>query len=241
MPDPIVYGTDSSDRPILMTTYMRDWWLGVVDRLGFEPTIVQGAWMRQAGGGAKASAGYHDLGGCLDLRVWNLTSAQMSRTVRELRRSAAAAWIRDQRHGMDPHIHLVLGTDTELADGAAWQWMQYLAGRDGLSSGGRDYHWRPDPIVTEPPEDDMPSAQEIADAVWNHDLTRAADPDRTMRAGKMLAQTHERARDVKRLVADLAAAEPEVLGRRDVRLAVERALRKVLAEHDDTDQEPSPS
>ena len=151
------HGLDSSGRPIYATDYMWAWWLGVVDRLGFTPTIVQGAFMtRVDGGGADASAGYHDAAGCLDLRVWDLTEDQVARTIRELRRSGAAAWVRDQRHGMDPHIHLVLGGDSPLADGAAWQWEQYLAGRDGLSSGGRDYQYRPDPLITEPPEvDDM--------------------------------------------------------------------------------------
>lgn len=158
MPDFTVaqHGTDSSGRPIFMTAFMAAWWAGVVERLRFTPTIVQGAFMDRAGGGAAASAGYHDGAGCLDLRVWDLTEDQQGRLVRELRRSGAAAWVRDQRHGMDPHIHLVLGTDSPLANGAAWQWEQYLGGRDGLSVGGRDYHWRPDPLVTTPPpEDDM--------------------------------------------------------------------------------------
>lgn len=160
MPDFTVaqHGTDSSGRPIYATNYMWTWWAGVVDRLKFTPTIVQGAFMaRVEGGGADASAGYHDAAGCLDLRVWDLTDVQRARLVRELRRSGAAAWIRDATHGgMDPHLHFVLGTDYPLADGAAWQWEQYLGGRDGLSSGGRDYHWRPDPLVTTPPpEDDM--------------------------------------------------------------------------------------
>ena len=158
MPDFTVRGcgTDTSGRPIYMTVYMADWWEQVHTDLGFAPTIVQGAFMaRIPGGGAAASAGYHDAAGCLDLRTWDLTEAQVEQVIRTTRRHGAASWVRDERHGMDPHIHLVLGADSPLADGAAWQWEQYLAGRDGLSSGGRDYHWRPDPIVTEPPEDDM--------------------------------------------------------------------------------------
>jgi hypothetical protein len=154
-------GTDTSGRPILMTPVMRDWWTDVLTRLDFTPVIVQGAWMKYAGGGATASAGYHDEGGCLDLRVWDLTEKQRSELIRTLREMGAAAWIRDAAHGgMDPHCHLVLGVDQPKNDGAAWQWQQYLDGRDGLSAGGRDYHWRPNPLVTTPPEDDMTPDQD---------------------------------------------------------------------------------
>lgn len=144
-------GTDTSGRPIYATQFMWDWWLSVVDRLGFTPTVVQGAFMsRVPGGGADASAGYHDLGGCFDLRVWDLTEDQQGKVVRELRRSAAAAWLRDEQHGgMDPHIHFVFGSDSPLASGASYQWLAYIAGGDGM--GGDDYHWRPDPLVTTPP------------------------------------------------------------------------------------------
>jgi hypothetical protein len=152
-------GTDSSNRGIFATAYMWQWWEGACAELGFTPTITQGAFMTRNGGGASASAGYHDQGGTFDLRVWDLTDSQVEQTIRTLRRSGAAAWLRDQRHGgfSDPHIHLVLGTDAPLAPGASWQWLNYISGGDGI--GGRDYHWRPTPIVTEPPdalmEDDM--------------------------------------------------------------------------------------
>jgi len=154
--DVILYGTDTSGRGVYMTKFMRAWWLRVADELGFEPTIVQGAFMTRAGGGAGASAGYHDKAGCLDLRTWDRTAEQQEQMVRVLRRMGAAAWRRDQRHGMDPHIHFVLGADQPLDDGAAYQWRQYLDGRDGLAGNGPDYEWRPSPLVTTPPEDDMP-------------------------------------------------------------------------------------
>jgi hypothetical protein len=148
------YGTDTSGRPIYMTAYMHQWWEGIVGELGFDPTIVQGAWMaRVAGGGAAASAGYHDGGGCIDLRVWDRTQTQIASMVHAIRWGGAGCWVRDRTHGgMDPHLHIVLGTDGGLSSGAAWQWLNYLHGGDGLSSGGRDYHPRPSPLVTEPPE-----------------------------------------------------------------------------------------
>lgn len=149
------YGTDTSGRPIYLTAYMAEWWEAIVADLGFRPTIVQGAFMaRVSGGGASASAGYHDAAGCLDLRVWDLATTQQQAVIRATRWGGAASWIRDAEHGgMDPHIHLVLGSDSPLAPGASWQWLAYLNGGDGLSGGGRDYHPRPTPLVVEPPAD----------------------------------------------------------------------------------------
>lgn len=163
-------GTDSSGRKILMTRRMQSWWAGVVAQFGYAPTITQGAWMAQAGGGAAASAGYHDGGGCLDLRVRDLRPGEATRLIRVLRARGAAAWLRDEAHGgfRDPHIHLVLGSDHGLTTGARWQWSEYLAGRSGLASRGADYHWRPDPIVTTPPREDwfdMATKDELAQVV----------------------------------------------------------------------------
>lgn len=158
-------GTDSSGRPIYMTRKMRRWWRRVCIRLGFTPTIVQGAWMAKAGGGAAASAGYHDGGGCLDLRVWDLTGDQQVKVIRVLRSMGAAAWLRGTAHGMDPHIHLVFGSDSGLTTGARSQWNAYLDGRDGLASNGIDYHWRPNPLVTVPPPGTGKARAAVQDAI----------------------------------------------------------------------------
>lgn len=153
-------GTDSSNRGIFASDYMWEWWLAVVAELGFEPVITQGAWMTLAGGGAGASAGYHDGGGCFDLRVRDLTPAQVLRVINVIRHRGGAGWLRNLQHGGfdDPHIHLVLGTDYDLDDGAAYQWRDYIAGGDGMD--GSDYHPRPHPLVTTPPEDDMPFTEQ---------------------------------------------------------------------------------
>lgn len=166
MPDFTVnnYGTDSSGRTIFATNYMWTFWRNVCAELGFTPTVVQGAFMARNGGGADASAGYHDQGGCFDLRTWDLSETAVQKVVRTLRSHGAAAWVRDSRHGMDPHIHFVLGTDRPLAAGALDQWQDYLDGRNGLANNGPDYHWRPEPLVTEPPEDDLPLNAE--DKAW---------------------------------------------------------------------------
>lgn len=160
------YGTDSSGRPIYATPFATAWLDALVascqdaKRLSggrvenFTPVVVQGAFMAQvAGGGAKASAGYHDGAGTYDFRTWNLSREQLGFLVRECRRMAGAAWPRDKAHGgMDPHCHVTIGPDTPEAQspGARAQWADYLNDRNGLtgSSAGPDYCWRPDPLVT---------------------------------------------------------------------------------------------
>src|SRR5690625_709749 len=98
------YGTDSSGRPIYMTEYMHQWLENVLNRPRVRPfadkvTIVQGAWMAKAGGGASASAGYHDGGGCLDFRTWNLTTTEVNHLIVAMRLEGAAAWRRDYAPG----------------------------------------------------------------------------------------------------------------------------------------------
>jgi len=218
-------GTDTSGRAIWMSDRLAAWWDGYVDRLGFTPTIVQGAWMIKNGGGADASAGYHDRGGCLDLRTWDKTPAQQEAMVRVAREGGAGAWLRDrspERGGMDPHLHMVLGTDHDLADGARHQWGEYVAGRSGLASRGADYHPRPKPLVTTIPTDwgddimatldevraivaaevrkAVPTAEQVADAVWTRDVLTGEPPATpggkapTKRAGVMLRQLWRRTR-----------------------------------------------
>ena len=210
MPDYTVsrYGTDSSGRVIYMTAYMAEWWEAIVRDLGFRPTIVQGAFMARNGGGASESAGYHDAGGCLDLRVWDLTATQQAAVIRSTRWGGAGSWLRDKRHGMDPHIHLVLGSDAPLAPGAAWQWLAYLNGGDGLSGGGRDYHDRPQPLVTEPPETLMEEPMRPEDFDKIRKIVRE-EIDKTLSLelgnGDSIKHNIRKAGDVKPIVSDLLA------------------------------------
>lgn len=180
------YGTDSSGRTIYMTAYMHDWFEGIVRELGFRPTIVQGAWMVRNGGGASESAGYHDGGGCLDLRVWDRTATQVEAMVHATRWGGAGGWVRDKTHGgFDPHLHLVLGTDDGLSPGAAWQWLNYINGGDGLSGGGHDYHPRPRPLVTVPPDSlmEVPLKLDKEDQAWIKDAVTAIVQDEIAKAG----------------------------------------------------------
>ena len=181
MPELFQVGTDPSGRPVLMTAHMRDWWAGVMRHLDFTPVIVQGAWMRQAGGGASDSGGFHDFGGCLDLRTWDRSTDQQLQMIRVLRLGGAAAWRRTPAQGFDEHIHLVLGSDPGIGADAEQQWRNYLAGDAGLDGPQRDNEWRPNPIVTFPPDDymeapvDEQQENRIADKAADRVIARLAE------------------------------------------------------------------
>lgn len=153
MATPVRVGTDSSGRAIWMTPTMKAWWEAYVRHLGFTPTITQGPWQEKNGGGADASAGYHDKGAALDLRVWDRTPDEVGKMIREARRGGAPAWLRDLAHGnfSDAHVHLAVPDDLPMDDGLAAQVDAYVRGRDGLASNGPDYHWRPVPLVLSAP------------------------------------------------------------------------------------------
>lgn len=178
MPDFTVhrYGDDRYGRAVLMTVYMHEWFEAYVADLGWRPALEQGAFMSQLGGGAKASQGAHDLGGCLDLQTEGRTTSQIDHMVNTARRRGAGAYRRDRttRHGnMPPHMHLTLGTDRPLSPMAQALWSSYLGGGDGLAgTTGRpanapDYEWRPNPLVTVPPayeKDDLMAFSDWSDA-----------------------------------------------------------------------------
>lgn len=167
------YGIDAYGRDVLMTEYLHDWLEAYCAELGWRPQILQGAFMARIGGGAAASSGAHDAGGCLDLETEGRTVSQIDHMVNTARRRGAGAYRRDRtiRHGsMPPHMHLTLGTDRPLSSMAQTLWNSYLAGGDGLgAAAGRpanapDYEWRPNPLVlTPPPEDwfDMATEDEL--------------------------------------------------------------------------------
>lgn len=145
-------GTDTSGRPILSTEFFWFVWLGVLARPRVAPfahliVVVQGAFMARLGGGAVASAGYHDQAGCWDVRTWNLSAEQEAILWWEACLVGALYfWKRDMQHGgMDEHGHAIAPWDRPLASGAAYQATQALGGRDGLASNGPDYHRRPVP------------------------------------------------------------------------------------------------
>lgn len=168
------YGSDAYGRPVLMTVYMHRWFVRYCDVLGWTPRIAQGAFMARLGGGAAASEGAHDEGGCLDLLTAGCSTSEIDHMVNTARRLGAGAYRRDRtaRHGnMPPHMHLTLGTDRPLSPMAQALWSSYLGGGDGLAAGaGRpanapDYEWRPNPLVTVPPEEDDMTKDELIEVL----------------------------------------------------------------------------
>jgi hypothetical protein len=148
-------GTDTYGRPVYMTWYHARWFQGRCKALGLDLRIAQGAFMTMVpGGGARASAHFHDRAKCVDISVRNLTASQRLRVVWHLRTEGAAAERRDPtpaHGGMGEHIHYNLGVDRTGSAGAEQQWAGYVSpGNNGLANGGRDYEQRPHPLVTVP-------------------------------------------------------------------------------------------
>lgn len=156
------YGTDPFGRPILMTAFMHEWWEAYVDALGFRPRILQGCFMARLGGGAAASSGAHDEGGCIDVETEGRSVAEIDRMVWLARINGGAAYRRDlsaKHGGMGAHMHITVGADQPGSDMAEILWSSYISGGDGLAgdtgrpSGAPDYERRPDPLVLIPPEE----------------------------------------------------------------------------------------
>ena len=136
----------------------------------------------QALGTATVSAGTHGAPGtALDLRSWRYDPLVLLDLLRLLRAAGAdASWYRTKAQGFDPHVHGAL--DCPCQSPADYQIAAVRAGYNGLGSGGRGGKDDGPAIsgrgwadgltwlmgeVKRLEEDDMPSADEIAAAVWN--------------------------------------------------------------------------
>lgn len=154
-------GTDSSGRPIYATAFYWQVWQAILDDDRIKPfahlvTVVQGAFMeRVSGGGASASAGYHDKGGCFDVRTWNLSAAQQQALWDVAWEYGMCFWKRGPsavQGGMDEHGHSIGGWDEPLDTGAEYQWWQARNGKNGLANNGPDYMRRKGKLPSFPPE-----------------------------------------------------------------------------------------
>lgn len=239
-------GLDTSSRTIRLTRRMKAAFDRTCEECGFEPTIVQGAFMASLGGGASASAGCHDRAGCIDTRTWDLTAAQQDRLIRAARSVGWAVWKRDMEHGgMEEHMHWVLLGEPNMAAEAARQDADYRAGLDGLASRGKDYHWRPDVITPFDYdtylEGDMPTMKELKEelvpVIVNQLMQRDIDKKGTTVA-RALRQA-SRAADLKRMLEKLPrevakateAAFPdgqETLTRSEVKAAAQKGAEAAL-------------
>lgn len=101
--------------------------------------VTQGSYNR---GGVAASAGTHDGGGVVDMRVTGLTASQRGALLRALRQAGFAAWVR-QPPTFSWHIHAVAIGDPDLSRSAKNQVTAYFRGRDGLAGNRPDPHGGP--------------------------------------------------------------------------------------------------
>lgn len=97
--------------------------------------ITQGSYS----GGVSASAGTHDRGGAVDIRVKDLSPRERVEVETCGRRVGFAAWIRDPDEGDWPwHIHMIAIGCPDLSSGARAQVTAYKNGRNGLRNNGPD-------------------------------------------------------------------------------------------------------
>lgn len=103
---------------------------------GFKFVLTQGSYNK---GGVAASAGTHDGGGAVDIRARDLTPAQRSTVVKVTRQVGFASWLRTPAQSDWPyHVHCEAVGDPDLSSGARAQVADYMAGRNGLASKGKD-------------------------------------------------------------------------------------------------------
>lgn len=135
------------------------------------------------------SAGTHDGGGSVDVKVSHLSRAQANRLCQALRLCGFAAWIRETIPGVwTIHVHAVLVGNVKLSRGAQQQVTAYMRGRNGLANNGPDdFAWRPDLIVNAPYGGDiMATTQEIVLGLLNTPVPNQAAPGKVTTLGSML-------------------------------------------------------
>lgn len=114
-------------------------------RLGLKFDIMQGSYNA---GGVSASAGTHDGGGAVDIRV---IPDRNNDVIRALREVGFAAWHRLPSQGpWVEHNHAIAIGDPEMSSGAHTQVVEYYAGQNGLANHAADDGPRLNPVPTWP-------------------------------------------------------------------------------------------
>lgn len=120
------------------------WMLQRAEQLYGGTIPITGAGLTQGSynpGGVSASFGTHDGGGAVDLTVrnipvdWSIKWDDIPLLIDSLRLAGFAAWYRDEREGLTPHIHAIAIGDRELSPAAQAQ----LTGRYGYFRGFDGY------------------------------------------------------------------------------------------------------
>lgn len=125
-----------NQRTFEMLSYAAERYGGTIPITG--AGITQGSYNP---GGVRASFGTHDGGGAVDLTVrnipytWDIKWEDIPRLIEALRLAGFAAWYRDEREDLPPHIHAIAIGDAELSPVAAEQLTGeygYFRGYDGF-------------------------------------------------------------------------------------------------------------
>lgn len=104
------------------------------DSYSWTPYLLQGSYHPGVG----SSAGTHDGGGVVDIRVTTMTENGRNLCVQALREVGFAAWYRTPAEGFDVHIHAVGIGDHEMSAAAEDQVQQFFNGQNGLANHGAD-------------------------------------------------------------------------------------------------------
>lgn len=104
------------------------------DSYSWTPYLTQGSYHT----GTSSSAGTHDGGGVVDIRVTTMTENGRNLCVQALREVGFAAWYRTPAEGFSVHIHAVAIGDWEMSPQAEDQVQDYFNGLNGLANNGPD-------------------------------------------------------------------------------------------------------
>jgi len=87
-----------------------------------------------------ASGSTHDGDAVTDVRTESdgLDRAEIRLLSQCFKQCGAQPFTRDERDGMEPHLHVLFATDAQMSEGAKWQIVEYDAGRNGLTNRGKD-------------------------------------------------------------------------------------------------------
>lgn len=108
--------------------------VALADSYSWTPYLTQGSYHPGVG----SSAGTHDAGGVMDIRVTTMTENGRNLLVQALREVGFAAWYRTPAEGFDVHCHAVAIGDWEMSPQAEDQVQAYFNGLNGLANNGPD-------------------------------------------------------------------------------------------------------
>lgn len=103
----------------------------------FRIRLAQGSF---SGGAVEASGTTHDGDAVVDARTTGIgmTAPEIRMLSRALKDSGAQPFVRDQRDGMPPHLHILFAWDNQMSAAAKRQVVDYDNGLNGLTNRKRD-------------------------------------------------------------------------------------------------------